>query len=176
MHQLPDQGNAESSMIYGASELPNTGSLGDQISLAEIVRCCLWNILMNWERDTSWSDPLFRPEKLPDASWHPFKPLVPIYLWVKNHGGHQNSFGCSCPPSIPIPSMTFQTGHKKWSCNHLLDIATSLQVGPDLSSITSCPLATTCPDTTAVFIEFLLGSSVSKKKWKGSSAEAIENI
>jgi len=37
MHQLPDQGTAESSMIYGASELPNTGSLGDQIS-AEIVR------------------------------------------------------------------------------------------------------------------------------------------
>ena len=36
------------------------------------------------------------------------KPLVPIYLWVKNHGGHQNSFGCSCPPSIPIPSITFQ--------------------------------------------------------------------
>ena len=126
MHQLPDQGNAESSMIYGASELPNTGSLGDQISLAEIVRCCLWNILMNWERDTSWSDPLFRPEKLPDASWHPFKPLVPIYLWVKNHGGHQNSFGCSCPPSIPIPSMTFQNRSQEmelqsppWHCNLL---------------------------------------------------------
>lgn len=88
----------------------------------------LRNILMNWERDTSWSDPLFqRPEKLLDASWHPFKPLVPIYLWVKNHGGHQNSFGCSCPPSIPIRSMTFQTSQlqemelqsRPWHCNLL---------------------------------------------------------